>query len=159
MGNGKREGASIVLSQINVFTRGKEVMEEITHRVNDVIHRSGVEEGVCYLYLPHTTAGIIINENADPSVSRDILERLEALVPSRSSYHHLEGNAPAHIKSTLTGLSLTLPIDQGRLALGRWQGVFLCEFDGPRDRTILVQVLASQAAGPSEAPEGESSRS
>jgi secondary thiamine-phosphate synthase enzyme len=155
MGFGKREGASIVLSQINVFTRGKEAMEEITHRVNDVIHRSGVEEGVCYLYLPHTTAGIIINENADPSVSRDILERLEALVPSKSSYHHLEGNAPAHIKSTLTGLSLTLPIDQGRLALGRWQGVFLCEFDGPRDRTVLVQVLASQAAGPGEPSGGE----
>jgi secondary thiamine-phosphate synthase enzyme len=142
-----------VLSHINVFTRGKEVLEEITQRVNDIIHRSGVEEGVCYLYLPHTTAGIIINENADPSVSRDILDRLDALVPSKGSYQHLEGNAPAHIKSTLTGLSLTVPIDNGRLALGRWQGVFICEFDGPRDRTIVVQVLSSQAAGPGEAPE------
>ena len=128
-------------------------MEEITNRVNDVIHRSGVEEGVCYLYLPHTTAGIVINENADPSVSRDILDRLEALVPSKGSYHHLEGNAPAHIKSSLTGLSVTVPIDNGRLALGRWQGVFLCEFDGPRDRTIVVQVLSSQAPTPGEAPE------
>jgi len=148
-----------VLSHISVFTRGKETMEEITNRVNDVVRRSGVEEGVCYLYLPHTTAGIVINENADPSVSRDILDRLEALVPSKGSYQHLEGNAPAHIKSTLTGLSLTVPIDNGRLALGRWQGVFLCEFDGPRDRTIVVQVLPDQAGGPSEAPEGEASQS
>jgi secondary thiamine-phosphate synthase enzyme len=142
-----------VLSHINVFTRGKEVLEEITQRVNDVVHRSGVQEGVCYLYLPHTTAGIIINENADPSVRRDILDRLNTLVPSKGSYHHLEGNAPAHIKSTLTGLSLMVPIDNGRLALGRWQGVFICEFDGPRDRTIVVQVLSSQAAGPGEAPQ------
>jgi secondary thiamine-phosphate synthase enzyme len=141
-----------VRSHINVFTRGKEVLEEITQRVNDVVHRSGVEEGVCYLYLPHTTAGIIINENADPSVGRDILDRLDTLVPSKGTYQHLEGNAPAHIKSTLTGLSLTVPIDNGRLALGRWQGVFLCEFDGPRDRTIVVQVLSSQAAGPGKAP-------
>jgi secondary thiamine-phosphate synthase enzyme len=117
-----------------------------------------VEEGVCYLYLPHTTAGIIINENADPSVARDILDRLEALVPSKGNYHHLEGNAPAHIKSSLTGLSLAVPIEKGRLALGRWQGVFLCEFDGPRDRTVMMQVLPSQTAGPSEAPQGEASR-
>jgi secondary thiamine-phosphate synthase enzyme len=143
-----------VLSHISVFTRSKEGLEEITHRVNDLIRRSGVEEGVCYLYLPHTTAGIIINENADPSVARDILDRLEALVPSKGNYHHLEGNAPAHIKSSLTGLSLTVPIEKGRLALGRWQGVFLCEFDGPRDRTVLMQVLPSQAAKPGEPSEG-----
>ena len=143
-----------MLSHINVFTRGREAMEDITHRVNDLIRRSGIEEGVCYLYLPHTTAGIVINENADPSVGRDILDRLEALVPTKGNYHHLEGNAPAHIKSTLTGLSLTVPIDKGRLALGRWQGVFLCEFDGPRDRTVVVQVLPSQAAGPGETVEG-----
>lgn len=147
-----------MLSHISVFTRSKEVLEEITNRVNDVIHRSGVEEGVCYLYLPHTTAGIIINENADPTVARDILDRLEALVPTRGNYHHLEGNAPAHIKATLTGLSLAVPVENGRLALGRWQGVFLCEFDGPRDRTVLMQVLPSQTTGPSEAPQGEASR-
>jgi secondary thiamine-phosphate synthase enzyme len=140
---------------INVFTRGKEVLEEITQRINDVVRRSGVQEGVCYLYLPHTTAGIIINENADPSVGRDILDRLDTLVPDKGGYHHLEGNAPAHIKSSLTGLSLMVPIDNGCLALGRWQGVFLCEFDGPRDRTILVQVLPSQATGPGEAPQRE----
>ena len=147
-----------MLSHISVFTRSKEVLEEITHRVNDVIHRSGVEEGVCYLYLPHTTAGIIINENADPSVARDILDRLEALVPTKGNYHHLEGNAPAHIKATLMGLSLAVPIEKGRLALGRWQGVFLCEFDGPRDRTVMMQVLSSHATGPSEAPQREASR-
>jgi len=144
-----------VPSHINVFTRGKEVLEEITQRINDVVRRSGVQEGVCYLYLPHTTAGIIINENADPSVGRDILDRLDTLVPDKGNYHHLEGNAPAHIKSTLTGLSLMVPIDNGRLALGRWQGVFICEFDGPRDRTIVVQVLPSQATSPGEAPQRE----
>ena len=144
-----------MLSHISVFTRSKEGLEEITHRVNDVIHRSGVEEGVCYLYLPHTTAGIIINENADPSVARDILDRLEALVPSKGNYHHLEGNAPAHIKATLTGLSLAVPIEKGRLALGRWQGVFLCEFDGPRDRTVLMQVLPSHPAKPGQTSDGE----
>jgi secondary thiamine-phosphate synthase enzyme len=148
-----------VLSHISVFTRGKEVLEEITQRVNDVVRRSGVQEGVCYLYLQHTTAGIIINENADPSVGRDILDRLDTLIPSKGNYHHLEGNAPAHIKSCLTGLSLTVPIDDGRLALGRWQGVFLCEFDGPRDRTILVQVLPSQTAGPGEPSGGEGGQS
>ena len=142
-----------MLSHISVFTRGKETMEEITNRVNDVVRRSGVEEGICYLFVLHTTAGIMINENADPSVGRDILDRLDALVPDKGSYQHLEGNAPAHIKTTLTGLSLTVPVDKGRLALGRWQGVFLCEFDGPRDRTILVQVLPSQAAGSGESPE------
>ncbi len=142
-----------MLSRINVFTRGKEVLEEITHRVNDVIRRSGVEDGVCYLYVPHTTAGIIINENADPSVARDILDRLDALVPDKGSYQHLEGNAPAHIKSTLTGLSLTVPVDKGQLALGQWQGVFLCEFDGPRDRTIVVQVLPARGSGTGEPPE------
>ena len=147
-----------MLSHISVFTRSKEALEEITHRVNDLIRRSGVEEGVCYLYLPHTTAGIIINENADPSVARDILDRLEALVPTKGNYHHLEGNAPAHIKATLMGLSLAVPIEKGRLALGRWQGVFLCEFDGPRDRTVLMQVLPSQTTGPSEAPQREASR-
>lgn len=147
-----------MLSHISVFTRSREALEEITHRVNDVVRRSGVEEGVCYVYLPHTTAGIIINENADPSVAQDILERLEALAPSRGSYHHTEGNAPAHIKSSLTGLSVTVPVDKGRLALGRWQGVFLCEFDGPRDRTVVVQVLPSQAAKPGEAPERKAGR-
>jgi secondary thiamine-phosphate synthase enzyme len=147
-----------VPSHINVFTRGKEVLEEITQRINDVVRRSGVQEGVCYLYLPHTTAGIIINENADPSVGRDILDRLATLVPDKGSYQHLEGNAPAHIKSTLTGLSLTVPIDKGRLALGRWQGVFLCEFDGPRDRTVVVQVLPGQAAGPAEPSKGGGSQ-
>ena len=143
-----------MLSRISVFTRSQQGLEEITNRVNDVVRRSGVEEGVCYLFVSHTTAGIMINENADPSVGRDILDRLDALVPSKGSYQHLEGNAPAHIKSTLTGLSLTVPVDKGRLALGRWQGVFLCEFDGPRDRTILVQVLPSQAAKPGAPFEG-----
>ena len=142
-----------MLSRISVFTRSRQGLEDITQRVNDLVRRSGVEEGVCYLYLPHTTAGIIINENADPSVSRDILDRLEALVPSKGNYHHLEGNAPAHIKSSLTGLSLTVPIQNGRLALGRWQGVFLCEFDGPRDRSVVVQVLPSQPAKPAQTPE------
>jgi secondary thiamine-phosphate synthase enzyme len=139
-----------VASRISVLTRAKTALEDITNRVGEVVRRSGVEEGVCHVYIPHTTAGVIINENADPDVGRDILAKLEALVPERGSYRHLEGNAPGHIKASLVGSSQTVPIEKGRLALGRWQGVFLCEFDGPRDRTVVVQVISSAVARPGE---------
>jgi len=98
-------------------------------------------EGVCHVFAPHTTAGIIVNENADPDVCRDFIARFEELVPSKGSYHHAEGNAHAHIKATLVGQSAAIPIDNGRLALGRWQGIFLAEFDGPRERTVVVTVV------------------
>jgi len=144
-----------MISRISVFTRSKEALEEITHRVGQAVARSGVEDGMCYLFVPHTTAGVIINENADPSVARDILSQFEAMVPSKGHYQHLEGNAPAHIKASIVGTSAAVPVEKGRLALGRWQGIFLAEFDGPRERDVVVQVMGTPAAKRGEALERE----
>ncbi len=139
------------MERIKLRTRSAQCLEDITDQINDAVRSSGVEEGVCHLFAPHTTAGLVINENADPDVGRDLLEKLEALVPSDASYHHLEGNAHAHIKSSLVGQSAAAAVAGGRLALGRWQGVFLAEFDGPREREVLVTVVAARAATPAEA--------
>ncbi len=133
------------MERIHVRTRSAQCLEDVTEQVADAVRRSGVEEGVCHLFAPHTTAGLVINENADPDVGRDLFERLEALVPSDASYHHLEGNAHAHIKSTLVGQSAAVPVVGGRLALGRWQGVFLAEFDGPRERELRLTVAEATA--------------
>jgi secondary thiamine-phosphate synthase enzyme len=132
------------MERIRVSTRSAQCLEDVTTRVNEVVRRSGVEEGVCHLFVPHTTAGLVINENADPDVGRDLLEKLEALVPSDASYHHLEGNAHAHIKSSLMGQSAVAPVARGRLALGRWQAVFFAEFDGPREREVLATVVVAR---------------
>jgi secondary thiamine-phosphate synthase enzyme len=134
-----------MISRISVFTRNREALEEITHRVGEAVRRSGVHDGMCYLFVPHTTAGVVINENADPSVARDILSQFESMVPSKGHYQHMEGNAPAHIKATMVGTSVAVPVEKGRLALGRWQGIFLAEFDGPRERDVVVQVIGSPA--------------
>ena len=134
------------MERIHVSTRSPQCLEDVTEQVNNAVRQSGVEEGVCHLFSPHTTAGIVINENADPDVGRDLLEKLEALVPSDAPYHHLEGNAHAHIKSSLMGQSATAPVSAGRLALGRWQAVFLAEFDGPRERQLLVTVVSARSA-------------
>ncbi len=140
------------MERIRLRTQSAQCLEDVTEQVNDAVRRSGVEEGVCHLFVPHTTAGLVINENADPDVGRDLLEKLEALVPSDASYHHLEGNAHAHIKSTLVGQSAAAPVAGGRLALGRWQAVFFAEFDGPREREVLVTVAAARPAdAPAEA--------
>ncbi|MCX8117266.1 MAG: secondary thiamine-phosphate synthase enzyme YjbQ [Desulfobacterota bacterium] len=116
---------------------------EITRQVAEIVQRSGVKEGICCLYVPHTTAAVTINENADPSVPRDILMALNKIVPFEDRYEHTEGNAAAHIKSSLIGCSQTLLIESGRLLLGTWQGIFFCEFDGPRSRQVHVRVVAS----------------
>ena len=115
---------------------------EITAAVQEFVNSSGAKDGVCYIYVPHTTAGITINEHADPSVVEDIAEQLAALVPQRSGYHHAEGNSPAHIKAGLIGNSQYLFIEEEKLVLGTWQGIFFCEFDGPRKRTVLVKIMA-----------------
>jgi len=115
---------------------------DITDRVQEVVRESGVQTGLCQVYVPHTTAGVFINENADPDALSDILARLEALVPWEDGYQHAEGNAAAHIKATLVGSSQSVPVRKGRLALGRWQGIFFAEFDGPRERRFQVTVLA-----------------
>ena len=131
--------------RIRLRTRSAQCLEDVTQQVSEAVRGSGVDEGVCHLFVPHTTAGLVINENADADVGRDLLEKLEALVPSDASYHHYEGNAHAHIKSSLVGQSAAVPVAEGRLALGRWQGVFFAEFDGPRERQLLVAVVAAGA--------------
>ena len=125
-----------------VRTRKRADAIDITERVQDVVRESGVTSGLCHVYVPHTTAGVFINENADPDALADILNTLEQLVPWDDGYRHAEGNAAAHIKSTLVGTSQTLPVRDGRLALGRWQGIYFADFDGPRERHFQVTVLA-----------------
>ena len=130
-----------MIFRLDVSTRQRTEFQDITAQVQKAVAESGVREGVCYVYVPHTTAGLTINENADPSVRQDILDSLNKLVPAQARYSHLEGNAPAHIKASLVGASASIPIEGGRLALGTWQGIFFCEFDGPRRRRVLVQVM------------------
>jgi secondary thiamine-phosphate synthase enzyme len=115
---------------------------DVTERVQHVVGQSGIVSGVCHVYVPHTTAGVLVNENADPDILSDFLTTLERLVPWANDYRHAEGNAAAHIKSTLVGTSQTVPVRGGRLALGRWQGIYFAEFDGPRERHLQVTVLA-----------------
>jgi secondary thiamine-phosphate synthase enzyme len=135
--------ASAVKTDVLVVRSGKRADAiEITDRVQHVVRESGIETGLCQVYVPHTTAGVFINENADPDALSDILSTLEALVPWENGYRHAEGNAAAHIKATLVGTSLTVPVRNGRLGLGRWQGIYFADFDGPRERHVQVTVLA-----------------
>jgi secondary thiamine-phosphate synthase enzyme len=114
---------------------------DITRPVQDAVQKAGVKEGFCVIFTPHTTAAVTINEKADPSVPRDILMELNKIVPFEDRYQHSEGNSSAHIKSSLVGCSQTLFIDSGNLLLGTWQGIFFCEFDGPRNRQVYVKVV------------------
>jgi secondary thiamine-phosphate synthase enzyme len=114
---------------------------DITARVQAAVKESGVRSGICVVYVPHTTAGVIINEGYDPDVASDITATLSKLVPAGDRYAHSEGNADAHVKASLVGTSQTIPVEDGRPALGRWQAIFLCEFDGPRERRCTVSVL------------------
>ena len=125
-----------------VATRRRAQLVDITERVAEAVKKSGVSEGACHVYVPHTTAGVTINEGADPEVARDIEVRLEAIVPEDAGYAHAEGNADSHIKTALVGPSCIAPIRDGQLALGRWQAIFLCEWDGPRTRRVEVGVSA-----------------
>jgi secondary thiamine-phosphate synthase enzyme len=125
---------------LEISTSSRSQMVDITAKVREAVRQSGIGNGVCVVYVPHTTAGITVNENADPDVAADILEQLERLVP-QGKYRHREGNADSHIKASLMGFSLTLLLEGGDIALGTWQGVFLCEFDGPRRRRVKVKVM------------------
>jgi secondary thiamine-phosphate synthase enzyme len=129
------------MQTIEVSTRERTCMLDITGDVERVVGDIGVKEGLCTVLVPHTTAGITINENADPSVKRDILAQLAKLVPDDGRYSHAEGNADAHIKASLMGSSVQVPVRGGRLQFGTWQGIFFCEFDGPRRRKVWVSVL------------------
>jgi secondary thiamine-phosphate synthase enzyme len=129
------------MKEIRVSTRSHTDLVDITGEVQKAVADSGVQDGVCYVYVPHTTAAVTINENADPSVREDILMELNKIVPLQDNYKHREGNAAAHIKATIVGSSETIPIERGRLSLGTWQGIFFCEFDGPRSRRVLVRTI------------------
>jgi secondary thiamine-phosphate synthase enzyme len=130
-----------MVKYINVRTSARTELVDITSQVQKVIDDSGVKEGVCYIYVPHTTAGITINEGADPSVKRDILHTLQKLVPRDAGYAHMEGNADAHIKSSLISAATNVVIENGNLLLGTWQSIFFCEFDGPRHRRTTIKIL------------------
>jgi len=128
------------MEQFTLRTPRRVAMVEITGQVQSAVTKSGVKDGLCVVCVPHTTAGVTISENADPSVCRDVEATLSKLAPHDGDYSHGEGNADAHVKSVLVGQSVTLPVSGGELAFGTWQGIFFCEFDGPRTRTVNVQV-------------------
>jgi secondary thiamine-phosphate synthase enzyme len=128
------------VKEFTVRTSRHSEFVEITAQVQQAVNDSGVRDGVCTVFVPHTTAGITINENADPAVMEDIEAALERLVPWAGSYRHNEGNAAAHVKSSLLGHSVQVPVRGGKLQFGTWQGIFLCEFDGPRTRKVWVTV-------------------
>jgi secondary thiamine-phosphate synthase enzyme len=130
-----------MIRYLNVKTKSRNEFVDITDMVQGVVKEAGIMEGICFLYVPHTTAGITINEGADPSVQRDIINTLSRLVPHELNYSHREGNSDAHIKVTIVGNSVSVIIDEGKLVLGTWQAIFFCEFDGPRHRRIAVKFL------------------
>jgi len=129
-----------VFKKICVTTKSRTELIDITSKVEAVVRDSKVRDGVCRVFVPHTTAGITINENADKSVCDDILHELNKIVPFDDAYEHAEGNSAAHIKSTIVGAASTVFVENGELALGTWQGVYFCEFDGPRSRNVYVNV-------------------
>ena len=131
---------------LSVKTREQTELIDITTDINQLIQKSGTDQGLCMIYVPHTTAAVTINESADPSVKSDILMILNQIIPWEANYRHLEGNSPAHIKSTLVGSSELVAIDNQRLILGTWQGIFFCEFDGPRTRKVDVRIMAERFA-------------
>ena len=130
----------MITELLKVQTGRHSEFNDITRRIRSFIQNHNIREGLCTIYIPHTTCGITINENADPDVKADMLMELEKIVPLSDGYRHMEGNSAAHIKSSLMGFSVTVPVIDGHLALGTWQGIYLCEFDGPRNRTVRVSV-------------------
>ncbi len=132
---------SAYAERLSVRSSQREQSIEITDRVREIVKKSHVRRGVCVVTAQHTTAGVFVNENADPDVLADLLAALRRAVPDDAGYRHAEGNAPAHVRAVLTGASASVPVGDGDLALGRWQGVFLVDFDGPRERQVLVTVV------------------
>ncbi len=126
------------METISVKTTARTQFVNITTRVQEAVARTGVREGICLVFVSHTTAAVTINENADPSVMTDIEKELNRIVPFEDGYDHTEGNSAAHLKSSLVGCSCSVPIEAGRLALGTWQGIYFCEFDGPRSRKVWI---------------------
>jgi len=131
---------------IAVKTRERTELIDVTSEISQLVQKSGIDQGLCMVYVPHTTAAVTINESADPSVKSDMLMVLNQIVPWEANYRHLEGNSPAHVKSTLVGPSQLIAIEKGRLVLGTWQGIFFCEFDGPRNRKLHVRIAEESFA-------------
>ena len=131
------------MGHFSVSTSGQSEFIDITRQVEQAVAASRASEGIAFVFVPHTTAGITINEGADPSVQADILTALNRIVPSKGPYRHAEGNSPAHIKAGLMGSSVAVLVESGRLILGTWQSIFFCEFDGPRSRKVLVRMIPS----------------
>ncbi len=138
--------SSVFVRVLEVRTSRRTELKDVTGEIQQLVAESGCANGVCHLYVAHTTAGLTINEGDDPAVARDIEVSLDRLVPRNASYKHLEGNADAHVKSTITGVSQNVLIENGRLALGRWQAIFFCEFDGPRRREVRVKIVPDPTA-------------
>ena len=132
------------MEQFSIKTNSRFEMIDITNRVSAIVRDSKVRNGICYVFVPHTTAAVTINENADPDVPRDILAELDKVIPLNDNYRHMEGNAAAHVKASLVGSSETVFIENGELVLGTWQSLFFCEFDGPRTRRMLVKIVNSE---------------
>ena len=128
--------------KLDVRTNSQTQFIDITQEIQQAISKSGIKSGICQIFIPHTTAGVTINENADPSVTRDILMELNKVIPFSDGYHHQEGNSAAHIKSSLVGCSLAVIIDGGQIQLGTWQGIYFCEFDGPRSRRLWLKIIS-----------------
>ena len=131
------------MEKINVKTNSRVELLDITDTIQSVVSKSAVKEGICFLFCPHTTAGLTINENADPQVKSDIVKALSKLVPENAGYAHSEGNSDGHIKSSLLGSSLTVFVEGRSLALGTWQGIVFCEGDGPRSREVWIKLMDS----------------
>jgi secondary thiamine-phosphate synthase enzyme len=136
----------VPLLEISVATPDREILVDITHRIQDVLAQSAPElSGMVSIFVPHTTAGVTVNEGADPSVARDIVEGMRRLVPFQAGYQHAEGNSDAHIKASLMGSQVSVPVEHGRLRLGTWQSIYLTEFDGPRTRKVWIVPMAVAA--------------
>lgn len=131
------------MAEVRIQTGARQEMVDITREVAAAVEASDCPDGICHVFLPHTTAGLTLNENWDEAVRRDMLDMLERLVPSDTPCRHAEGNSPAHLKASLVGFGVFVPLRGGKLALGNWQGIYLCEFDGPRTRRVLVDVVRS----------------
>lgn len=136
-----------MFARIEIQTRNKVDFIEITAEVQQAVTDKAIDEGICFVYCPHTTAGIVLNENWDPTVEQDVTLLLEHMVPENLAFRHEEGNSPSHIKSILVGSDHFIFVQEQRLQLGQWQGIFLAEFDGPRRRTIWIKVVPDAASG------------
>ena len=136
-----QEEANNMLTKLNVRTSEHTQMLDITAQIQAVVRESGVKDGICTVFIPHTTAAVTINENADPDVVRDFTMEINKIVPWEDHYAHMEGNSAAHLKSSMIGFSEQIIIDNGYLVLGTWQGIYFCEFDGPRHRNVYVKIM------------------